>query len=290
MGKHAYLIIAHNNWDQLHFLISLLNDPRNDFFILIDAKARHFDTQRFISSSESQNIFFVPQIDIRWGSYSLIEAELMVLKSAISHSSYDYYHLLSGVDMPLKSQRIIHDFFDSYQGTEFVDYDKYNNAEALDRARYHYFLQTIIGRKRHSIIKYFRDILVLIEKLIGINRVKDIENDLGKGSAWFSITDNFARYVISNEAFIKKHFADTYCCDEVFLQTLLNRSPYKKNWFGYKNPDIYYSNLRYMDWTRGKPYTFTRDEFEELTRTPYLFARKFGTDIIDESVNQIICH
>ena len=28
--KHAYLIIAHNNWKQLSLLLSVLDDERND--------------------------------------------------------------------------------------------------------------------------------------------------------------------------------------------------------------------------------------------------------------------
>ena len=33
-----------------------------------------------------------------------------------------------------------------------------------------------------------------------------------------------------------------------------------------------------MDWQRGKPYTFTDADFDELIRTgePFLFARKFS--------------
>ena len=32
--KHAYLIIAHNNWKQLSLLLSVLDDERNDIYIL----------------------------------------------------------------------------------------------------------------------------------------------------------------------------------------------------------------------------------------------------------------
>lgn len=292
MGKHAYLVISHNKWKQLRFLIDVLDDPRNDFFILIDTKARDFDKDRFLSSfpsSTSDRIFFAKQIDIRWGMYSQIEAELSVLKESTSHSNYDYYHLISGIDMPLKNQNEMHKFFDSMQGTEFVDYDEYNdNKQALERSRYHYVLQTLVGRSQHTPIKYLRDILVFFEKAIGVNRVKEIENDLGKGATWFSITDDFARYVVSQEEFLKKHFNYTYCCDEVFLQTLLNRSPYKKNWFGFKNSEVSYQNLRYLDWGRGKPYTFRKDDFFELCKSPYMFARKFSEDIISDDIKKYL--
>ena len=42
MKKHAYLIMAYNNWDQLSLLISLIDDPRNDIFIHIDKRSGEF--------------------------------------------------------------------------------------------------------------------------------------------------------------------------------------------------------------------------------------------------------
>lgn len=38
--KHAYLILAHSNFDQLQILLNLLDYPDNDFFIHIDKKSK----------------------------------------------------------------------------------------------------------------------------------------------------------------------------------------------------------------------------------------------------------
>lgn len=38
MQKHAYMIIAHNEFDLLEILVRLLDDPRNDIYVHIDAK------------------------------------------------------------------------------------------------------------------------------------------------------------------------------------------------------------------------------------------------------------
>ena len=40
------------------------------------------------------------------------------------------------------------------------------------------------------------------------------------------------------------------------------------------------NNLRLIDWCRGKPYTFTSDDYSQLVESDRLFARKF-----DENVN-----
>lgn len=38
MKKHAYLIIAHNNWKILERLLILLDDNRNDIYLLAELK------------------------------------------------------------------------------------------------------------------------------------------------------------------------------------------------------------------------------------------------------------
>lgn len=292
MSKHAYLIIAHNKWGRLQFLLEILNDPRNDFFLLVDAKAKDFDRPRFEKKCPAKNIFFVDPVSIHWGDYSQIEAEMSLIKAATSTGKYSYYHLISAVDMPLKNQNEIHRFFDDNQGIEFVDFDSYEKIDsAIERTGYHYYLQKLVGRRRKNPLKILRDFVVKFEKLFKVNRMKGLEQYLGKGANWFSITDDFARYVVDNEEFVKKHFKQTFCADEVFLQTMLKMSPYRDNWYGFENHNIEYQNLRYTDWNRGKPYTFRLDEYFELCEnTEYLFARKFSDDVVNDKVKEFLCN
>ena len=39
-NRHAYLIMAHNEWELLNTLLSLIDDPRNDIFLHIDKKVK----------------------------------------------------------------------------------------------------------------------------------------------------------------------------------------------------------------------------------------------------------
>lgn len=285
MGKHAYLFVCHNKWNQLQFLIDVLNDSRNDFYILVDSKAKDFNKVEFINNCASKQLHFVDPIDICWGHYSLIEAPISLLKAATTTDKYDYYHLMSGVDMPLKSQEEIHRFFDENAGFEFVDFDDFEGSKiANKRLRYYYYLQDKVGRKKFTFLKLLRDIVLLAEMIVGVNRIKDIQQYVAKGSNWFSITDDFARYIVENEATVKNIFSDVYCGDEEFIQTLLKMSPYKDKWYGFKRSDLEYCNLRYLDWGRGAPYTFTKEEFFSLTSGDYLFARKFSDDIMTADV------
>ncbi len=290
MNKHAYLIIAHNNWDQLKFLISVLDDVRNDIYLHIDIKAVDFDKKEFIGLVKASKLFFVDRTNVIWGDYSQIRSELVLLKAATQNGPYKYYHLLSGIDMPVKSQDQIHDFFDglNYEFLEYPDFD--DRSEASRRTRYHYFWQNKVGKSRDCRTRSIREKIVKLEKIIGINRSSGFYDCLGKGANWFSITESFANYVIENLDFVEKNFKNTICADEVFLHTLLKKSPYKDNWYGFVDKGIQYQNMRYTDWERGNPYVFDKDDFFELARGPYMFARKFDDRIICDEVKDFLCN
>ena len=49
----------------------------------------------------------------------------------------------------------------------------------------------------------------------------------------------------------------------------------------------YDSNLRHVDWNRGNPYVFRKEDFNELMNSDKLFARKFDESKDVEIVNMI---
>lgn len=105
------------------------------------------------------------------------------------------------------------------------------------------------------------------------------------GSNWISITNNATKFIIEKEALIKKIFKHSFCTDELFIHTLLYNSSFKQKIYLLKISDInndsdcnmYEANKRYIDWIRDKPYTFNKNDFNDLIDSPYLFARKFST-------------
>ena len=49
MQRHAYLIMAHNNWYTLEKLIRLLDVPWNDIYLHIDKKVKDFSQEYYKS-------------------------------------------------------------------------------------------------------------------------------------------------------------------------------------------------------------------------------------------------
>ena len=287
-NKHACLILAHACPKQLRKLLVLLDDPRNDLFVHIDAKAA-FGPEVLAGVCRRSALHFIePRIRVSWGGVNMMRATLALLKAA-TPGQYAYYHLLSGMDLPIKSQDEIHAFFDANPGREFL---KLWPVEPKRAARFKYYIPFPEGK--HLFLTNLLNNLVkgvLMALHIRINR----DVDFRMASQWFSITDGFARYVLSQEDWLEKVFRHTGTCDEVFMPTLLWNSPFREKLYDSTihqereqavNTE-HLGNLRFIDWTRGEsvrhPWVFRDDDWELLMGVPYFWARKF-----DERVDAAI--
>ena len=268
--KHAYLIMAHNEFEVLKKLIIILDDKRNDIYIHIDRKVTNFNKRDYESLVTHSNIYFVNRIKVTWGGDSIIKCELLLLEEAYK-VGYEYYHLLSGVDFPIKNQDYIHEFFDNNSFNYLsIDNEDIGNDYAMRRVKEYYFFQNLTGRnedKLSLILKKFQLAFIKFQKFLNINRINKNNIKYYKGSNWFSLKHETVSYILNNKSFIKKYFFKGICADEMFLQTLLYNSPYRKR--------IINDDLRYIDWSRGNPYVFDKSDFDKLIASKDLFARKF---------------
>lgn len=281
--RHAYLIACHNNFNILQKLLLSLDDERNDIYIHADKRWKNFDKKKILETVKKANVIFVKRLKINWGGFTQIKSTLILLNEAVK-TEHSYYHFISGVDMPLKTQDYIHNFFKQHSGEEFVVVDKDSNLNPVNlvRIKYYHIFQDFLGREEYGFYRYVRyvhNILLDLQKKLKVNRLKGLEGKIYKGSNWFSITHDFAKYIIANKKFIKKHFSRSVCADELLMQTLLMNSEFRKN-----KSEI---QIRHVDWKRGTPYTFRSEDFEELTSTQGLFARKFDENVDIEIVDSV---
>ncbi|MBT1173168.1 hypothetical protein JS528_07350 [Bifidobacterium sp. MA2] len=275
--KHAYLLMAHNNLDQLNFLIQNLDSEFNDIFLHIDAKSS-IKKEEIVKPIFS-HLYFCDPINVYWAEYSQVQCELSLLRLATRTGRYHYYHLISGMDFPLKSQREIHALL-ADRNDLFIHFTTPENVDAtLSFVKYYHLFQkqlSIVNRDHtFSIYKVFNKALLLVQKIFHINRIP-FNLTIKKGANWFSIPDDFARYVIDMQPVIERQFANTRSPDEFFMQTLaFNNVGFKKRIYRFYEDDSPKSCLRYIDWQRGTPYVFTVNDFDELVCCDMFFARKF---------------
>lgn len=281
--------MAHTQFQQVAKLVRLIDNEENDIYLHIDKKvnnARVIFRDIIEPAVNKSHIYFVPQNNVHWGAYSQIKTEIDLLKVAISNK-YQYYHLLSGADLPLKSQEYIHNFFSDNQGKEFVQLGtkEYINR-TQQRYRYYWIFQEKLGTGRQNILYKILNRLrygtVLLQTLFKVDRRKkneDVFKCYYSGANWFSITHDFANYVVSKERQIQRVFNKTLCCDEVFMQTVLMNSKFKDNIYHKALDGSSLSIMRKIDWERGGPYVWTEGDFNELIDSDCMFARKFDEKV-----------
>ena len=286
MKKHAYLIMAHTQPELLKMLLKKLDDERNDIYLHIDSKAKDYALEEIASVLKKSNCIFTERTDVKWGSYSQIHCEMVLLKEAVK-TEHAYYHLLSGMDLPIKSQDDIHAFFEKYDGLEFVDEDLPEISEAaLSRVKYNH---KFFGKAGSA-----KDILGALsakgQKLLGVDTTKKYGDIIfQKGRNWFSITHGLAKLVVEKESWIQEVFGHSVCGDELFLQTVARNSEFADK---ICNPNTMPNvpDTRHIDWERGSnnnPYVFRESDYKELMDSTALFARKFDLNIDKKIVEKL---
>lgn len=285
-SRHAYLIIAHTQFGQLKKLLRMLDDGRNDIYVHIDSKAKDFRREDFDGIMSQAGLFFTERTSVIWGAYSQIHSELVLLRAA-APGHYDYYHLLSGADLPIKSQDEIHAFFDAHAGREFIDFEGpvFREEKKILLQYYYRFQEHHAGRSRW--LDFLDQMSIRLQKLRGVDRLKGNTMVLQKGANWFSITDALAQYVVEKEPQIAAMYAHTKCCDEVFLQTLVVNSPFREALMDPTMSGGSQGFARLIDWNRGSPYTFRQADFQELMVSDCMFARKFDETVDGAIIDEI---
>lgn len=287
--KHAYLIIANKNPQQLQLLINTIDDSRNDIYLLIDAKSSIVNN---IFTTNYSILNIINPIEIFWGSYTQIQAEINLFKAA-SHDKYGYYHLISGLDFPLVNQDRIHEFFDNIPNHEFLTYGCLDNKNEIKlRTRKHLFTNHF--RSGNYLFKIYRKIENNILKISP--NTKPYVKYLGYASNWLTIDHRLVQKIISNEHLICRMFYDGYLVDELFIPTIINLYPeFKKNIYYPKPvndiPNEFQGNMRYINWWDGSPYVWRDKDYDKLVRARqmgHLFSRKFDATIDSEIIKKIV--
>ena len=279
MKKHAYLIMVHNEFHMLKKLLGELDDERNDIYLHVDKKTKFVDEEMISSWVHNACIYFANRMNIYWGTLSILRCELSLLEEAVK-KNYAYYHLISGVDFPLKSQDYIHDYLEN-EDHEFIschrDGDYGDNF--FYKIKFYYPLMKIVGRgyfegnrKKDKLLRKIAKAqydITCFQKKHNFDRTRKYANtEFFKGDQWFTITHCFAMYILENKKKLVKMYRLTNGCDEIAICTLAMNSEFAQKVNG--------NSLRHIDWNRGGPYEFKLADLDELTNSEDFYARKIS--------------
>lgn len=271
--KHAFLILAHTDFDVLRLLITCLDDYRNDIYVHFDRKVRVLPE----CHTERAGLFILNRrVDVRWGDYSMVEAELVLFQAARDRGPYHYYHLLSGVDLPLKSQDAIHSFFDEHNGKEFVGYSLARLTPELSERMQRWFLFPRHFKSETIVSYHLRRWFLFLQYVLNLHRNRGIS--FGKGPQWVSVTDHLVQVLLSRKRWIRKTFTHTFCPDESLFQTICLESPFHETVYYAEEGNDILGSQRFVGWREnGTLQDWNWLDLDTLKASAALFARKFNS-------------
>lgn len=280
--KHAYLITAYDDFYTLGRLIRLVDDPRNDIYLHVDRKSLEFSEGIF--RLDFPRVRLAPRRKVYWGDFTHVRSILELIKLAQRCGEYEYFHLLSGSDLPLHSQDYIHRFCQENVGKEFVAFHQLGSQ--VDWVKYAHYSSRYVKSNKAAVRfgeKVFRHASLTVQRSLRVDRLRRLEGSLHYGSDWFSITGKLANVLVQRESEIERVFKRAGIPSEFFVQTILWNSELQENVYGGGNRG---SNMRLIDWERGRgssPYVFRCEDYAALVNSEKLFARKFDSRV-DKSV------
>lgn len=273
--KHAYLIIAHNEFLVLQKLIDSLDDERIDIYVLFDKKV--LDIPNLFTKKAGLKILD-NRINIYWGDFSLVQAGLLLFK-AVANKNYSYCHLISGVHLPLYSQDYLHEYFQKNYPKQVFSPIAFSPTEVNMRLKLRSFFIKYYKHPNPFISRYAQYAWVAalkVQKLLHIKR--DRYKEYCKFSNWVSITQEAVNYLIDNEKSIKKNFKYAFCGDEFYVPTTLKNANIP---FEFSIDD----RLLYQNFENTNATVIEYEEFNILMERKSLFGRKFSAhsmDIVDK--------
>lgn len=280
--RHAVLIMSASLNRQLFRLIDAMTYKDNDIFLHLDKKAARPNYEEMVEL-KIKGVKFFQSIEVNWAAYSQVKAELFLLEKVVqSKINYKYIHLLSESDLPVTSNKKMHEYFKD-RTEEFVELQGVNEKQFLRRVQYYYPLQESIG-KRHRFLWALQKVFVLLERILHINRIRMEPQNIAMGSNWFSITEDFAVFILKQSDWIEKVFNKGQAVDELFVQTILINSVFFK-----RRSNKAEGNLRYIVWENNNSPKILRDknDLAGIENSGKLFARKFNENISSSIITEI---
>ena len=284
--RHAYMIMAHDNFYNLEKLLRLLDQPNNDIYLHINQSVPDFDQDFWAGLLKSATMSFAERVRVFPYTYTQVEGIVSLLRAA-TKTTHDYYHMLSGADLPIKPLREIDAFFAAHRGQEFVGFSSFFPPDMVEQR---HILQNYYKHRNLALARSARlanRLGLVAQKLLGINRMAGFAGTVKKGWDWFSITHEAALHLLAGEPSFRRSFFGSYCPSEFFVQTILYNSPLRDHIYSLEHPAA--ATRRYIDWERGQPYVFRLDDLDSLRASPLLFARKF-METVDKEIIDAVYH
>lgn len=273
--RHAYLVLAHKNPAQLNVLTTLLHSEHAVTHVHVDAKYSQIANEL----TPRENLHVVSRYPVVWGGFGMVRATLWLMELALQDPDCAFMHLLSGHCLPLWPEPQLRARFETLHNSvsptrQWMDCRPFPIPglfmEGMDRLLVHYPLE-YQGRFRGKKADLIHNYKLAVMANPALHRSLEGLPAPHHGSQWFSITRQFALYVldyVDTHPEVMTFFEHSLIPDEMFFQTVLQTSPFaiapsRDNW-------------RYLEAAHGGSYPLQDEELVAAWDSGCGFARKFN--------------
>gem|GEM_PF-5941102 len=230
MKTIAYLVLCHAADEQLELLCNTLaQDPRVHVYVHLDNKAEVNSEIKINKESLLDVTFISNRCQVNWGGFSVVDATLRLLRTALQEKSYEHFVLLSGSCFPIESPE------DTNNRIEEINEGLFSIWGMIDPN-----LKSSEGFGRYVVSKFqpydwnsinpkksiFHERAWLLYKKIAAyipwERRISIEG-LWKGSQFFVAGRDAAIYLAQDERVLKRSLKYALAPDEIYFNTLFVR-------------------------------------------------------------------
>lgn len=271
-----YIVLAHNQPEHLFEMADTLVRASTDASVIIhfdgNANASDFTKLQSLVKNNAKIDLVEKRIKCRWGAYSLVESTLGALRQAYSKGGdFDYVILLSGACLPCRPIAELEQFLSENSGCEFIEFNDENwMVGGLRKERYQFYFRNGACKEKN----FWQDLMVELQRKLGIVRRVPLNMDVKFGSQWWALTGNTCAKILNlldKNPQIEKFFRRTYIPDEMFFQTMVGHLvPHNK---------ITNHGLTFYKFTDyGKPIVFYDDHHDYPFGLNRFFYRKISSE------------
>ncbi|UWR22675.1 beta-1,6-N-acetylglucosaminyltransferase [Sulfitobacter sp. S190] len=278
MAKIAYILLCHKDPDAIIKQAERLTAVGDYMSIHFDASANpdHYKQIRAALDKNRNVTFAHKRIKCGWGEWSLVEATLYAVQSAVdAFPRATHFYMLSGDCMAIKSAEYTHRFLDD-NDADFIESFDYFESDWIktgwkeERLIYrHWFNERTQKNRFYGMFN--------LQKKMGLTREIPADIQVQIGSQWWCLRRQTIEWVLdfcAQRRDVMRFFRTTWIPDETFFQTLVRHVVPAEQ--------IRSRTLTFLMFTDyGMPVTFYNDHYDLLLSQDYLFARKISPEAND---------
>ena len=273
MARIAFILLCHKDPEAIIAQAQRLTAVGDYMAIHFDGRASnaHYQTIRTALRDNPNVTFAKRRIKCGWGEWSLVQATLNAVQSAVdAFPRATHFYMLSGDCMAIKSAEYAHDFLDArdadyIESFDYFESDWIKTGLKEERLIYrHFFNERNNKRLFYSAFN--------LQKKLGLTRAIPQDIQIQIGSQWWCLRRRTIEKVLAftqERRDVMRFFRTTWIPDETFFQTLVRHLIPKT--------EIDSRTLTFLMFSDyGMPITFYNDHYDLLLSQDFPFARKIS--------------